>query len=129
MDMPSISGRQYVCVIRSIASFKFKKGEAERFMSEPKQTITLELTKCEVLMLQELTENMELFYKWQEEIAGSLRQKVLDAYKKPYMDATDYADLVDGTRRLWRGESVQEEMIRAKQAELEFLYDVEEINY
>lgn len=106
-----------------------ENGEEEKFMSgagEAKETITLELTKCEVLMLQELTEDTEHFYKWQEEIAASLREKALDAYEKPYMDATDYADLVDSTRKLWQGESVQEEMVRAKQHELEFLYDVED---
>lgn len=90
------------------------------------QTITLELSKWEVLMLQELTEDIDAGYAWMVELAKSLRQKALAAYRKPLMDAADYTDIVEQERKMWSGGPVEGYMVMAKKRELEFLYNVEE---
>ena len=90
-----------------------------------KPVITLQLTAGEVLMLQELTENMDAGYEWMRELAESLRKKALAAYKRPLLDPDDYADMLENERKMWQGEPIEAYMVRAKQKELDFLYEVE----
>lgn len=90
------------------------------------QEVTLQLTVGEVLMLQELTEDIDAGYAWMVELNESLRQKALSAYRKPLLDAADYTDIVEQERKMWSGEPVEDYMVMAKKRELEFLYNVEE---
>ena len=91
------------------------------------RTITLELTVGEIVSLQELTEDIKCQVEWKKALVESLRQKALAAYKKPFMDADDYADILENERKLWAGEPVEQYMIQGKQREIEFFYDVEEV--
>ena len=94
-------------------------------MEKMKQVITLQLTVGEVLMLQELTEDIDTGYEWMHELTENLRKKALAAYRKPLLDQDDYADMLEHERKMWQGEPIEAYMVRAKQKELDFLYEVE----
>lgn len=92
----------------------------------PEETYTLQLTKGELLVLQELTEDMELGYTWIRELADSLREKVLASYQKPPMSMEEYRMQLEKERKFWQGEPAEAFMVRAKERELRFYYDVEQ---
>ena len=87
--------------------------------------IVLELTKSEVLMLQELTEDMEYGYVWIRQIADSLREKALAAYQKPTISREDYRKQMEATEQLWKGEPAEWFMIHAKKREIRFFNKLE----
>ena len=90
--------------------------------------ITLELTKAEVLMLQELTEDVECDDSWKQDVIESLRGKALRAYAKPIISREEYLRRLEITREMWRGEIIEELMVRAAKREMRFLYELEEKN-
>lgn len=90
------------------------------------EKIVLELTKGEVLMLQELTEDIDSGYAWMVELAESLRKKAAEAYKKPAMNKRDYKAQIEKVGDLFKGEPIEWQMKRAKEQELKFWNDVEE---
>lgn len=89
------------------------------------ETITLELTKAEVLMIQELTEDIECGYAWMVNIAEELRTKALQAYQKPRLSQQEYQTRLENERRKWQGEPAEVFMVQAEKCELNFFYDVE----
>lgn len=52
--------------------------------------ITLELTVDEVIMLQEISGDMDCCSEWQAGIAASLHRKAMEAYRKPKISKEDY---------------------------------------
>lgn len=90
------------------------------------EKIVLELTKGEVLMLQELTKDINSGYAWMVDLAESLRKKATEAYKKPTMDKRDYKEQVEKVGNLFKGEPIEWRMKRAKERELKFWNEVEE---
>lgn len=90
------------------------------------EKIIMELTPAEVLMLQKLTEDMEIGYAWMVEIAESIRQKVLAAYEKPHMTREEFNGRVEEVKKLFHGEPAEHFMVKAEKVELQFFYQVEE---
>lgn len=88
--------------------------------------IILELTKAEILMLQELTEHLDGGYEWMLNIAENLRTKVKEAYKKPAISQEEFQKRLESERDMWRGEPVEELMVRAESSMIRFFYEVEE---
>lgn len=82
--------------------------------------ITLELTVDEVIMLQELTEDMDAGYKWMVDIAASLRKKALQAYQKPKITEEEYRARVEKTRELWKGEPAEGFMVHSEKHRIKF---------
>lgn len=82
--------------------------------------ITLELTIDEVLMLQELTEDVEPGYQWWMDIAKSLREKALQAYQKPKITAEEYHACVEKVREFWKGEPAATFMVHAEKQRIRF---------
>ncbi len=93
-------------------------------MNEPK--ITLELTPAEVILLQELTEDMELSYLWMFQIGETLREKAVKAYRKPTMSRRKYLARLDKVKDLFGTEQSLPFMLAAEKRELKFYYDIEE---
>lgn len=89
------------------------------------ETITLNLTKAEVLLLQERVEYIGGGYAWQIGIAQRLKAKALEAYRKPTLSQADFLAQLKLERDEWRGIEVEERMVRAKSHELRFFYRVE----
>lgn len=92
-------------------------------MNDPK--ITLELTPEEVLLLQELTKNMQPGYLWMHKIGETLKEKVFKAYRKPSMSRKKYLDRLDKVKELFGTEELITYMLHAEKAELRFLYQIE----
>lgn len=93
----------------------------------------LELTKDEVLMLQELVDTrcLEGGYQWMLNIAERLEKKAKAAYSKPRMSREEFEKAVAEDYEKWVNPpcampEVAFFMKRAKEAELRFYYDVEE---
>ena len=91
-----------------------------------KEKIIIELTPAEVLMLQELTEDMEIGYAWMVKIAERVRQKVLAAYEKPHMTKEEFDRRIEKVKKLFQGEPAEPFMVKAEKVELQFFYQVEE---
>lgn len=89
------------------------------------ETITLELTKEEVLMIQELTESIDCGYQWMVNIAEDLRTKALQAYQKPRLSQQEYQIRLENERKKWQGMPAEVFMMQAEKCELNFFYDVE----
>lgn len=92
------------------------------------ENITLELTISEVLLLQELTEDMDCGYTWIMEIAKSLRTKVMEAYQKPTISKEDYESRMETIRQLWKGNLVERLMLEAEERRIHFYYEQERDN-
>lgn len=88
--------------------------------------ITLELTRGEVLMLQELTEDTECDYTWMQELCYSLRVKALKAYEKPVISKEEYQERIAFEKEFWQDEAVKNAMVRAKEHVLRFYYKLPE---
>lgn len=92
---------------------------------------TLELTRDEILMLQELTSDTEHSYIWMQKIAESLNNKAMAAYQKPTMSKEVLEQEVARERisvYLKVGDNAANEMARAKRNELHFYYQITEEN-
>lgn len=90
------------------------------------KTITLDLTKAEVIMLQELAMYMDGGYEWKFNIAMNLREKALKAYQKPTLSQEEYNRRLESIREKWKGRAVEELMVSAEDDEIRFFYKVEE---
>lgn len=90
------------------------------------EKITLELTRAEIIMLQELTEDIDCGYQWMCNIAEDLRTKALQAYQKPKLSQQEYQSQLENKTKMWRGEPAEVFMVHAEKSELKFFYDVEE---
>ena len=88
--------------------------------------ITLELTRGEILMIQELSSGIDCDYRWQQELAERINKKANDAYQKPTMNAGMFHAMLEAERAFWAGESVENDKTRAKESEIRFFYNVEE---
>lgn len=93
----------------------------------------LELTKDEVLMLQEMAGErlLEGYYKWMRDVAEGLETKAKNAYSKPHMSREEFEKAVTEEYEKWTNPprampEVAFFMKRAKEMELRFYYDVEE---
>lgn len=90
-----------------------------------KETYILELSKEEIIMLQELTEDMEIGCDWMADIAQRIRMKVMKAYRKPEISEKEYNRILDEESLLWRKEpAVQRIMRNAKGQALRFFYRI-----
>lgn len=90
------------------------------------EMVTLELTRGEILMLQELTSDTDCDYEWGQALADGISRKLQEAYQKPAMNAGMFRAILEAERALWKGEPVADRMVREKEAQIRFLYDVEE---
>ncbi len=103
------------------------------------ETVTLELTPREVLVIRELIKAeknelrwKEIFaYQWMRKLVRSLEAKAEAAYRKPVMSAGEHAELLEQERNYWRsqegcGERAADAMVHGMDAQLHFLYEVEE---
>lgn len=93
----------------------------------------LELTKDELLMLQEMAgvKALKGYYKWMRDVADDLEAKVKEAYSKPRMSREEFEKAVTEEYEKWVNPpcampEVAFFMKRAKEVELRFYYDVEE---
>ena len=90
-----------------------------------KEKVLLELTPGELLMLQELTEDLDVMPQWMYEISESLRKKALNAYQKPVMAAEEYERRISAVREIFAGEPAEFHMIHGEKMQLRFFYRVE----
>lgn len=84
------------------------------------EKITLELTVDEVIMLQELTEDVDAGYAWMMDIAKSLREKAIQAYQRPKITVEEYRERVEKTRELWKGEPAEDFMVHSEKYRIKF---------
>lgn len=97
------------------------------------EKFVLELSKDEVLMLQELADTrcLESEYQWMFDIAEGLEKKAKAAYSKPRMSHEDFEKAAEEEYTRWNNmpdavPGIGFHMSSAKRAELRFYYDVEE---
>lgn len=94
------------------------------------EKITLELTVDEVIMLQELSSDVECGSDWQDGIAKSLNSKAMQAYRKPVLTEGEYNRLISLKKEPnpeWpRGSAVQDAMAKLEMEGLRFYYRIGE---
>ena len=90
------------------------------------EKITIELTRDEALMLQELSEDADCGCDWMQEIADSLHKKAVSAYKKPVMSAEEYRTYIEQIRSKWRGTVIERLMVEAEVIRIRFFYRLEQ---
>ena len=93
------------------------------------EKITLELTIDEVIMLQELSSDVDCGNDWQNGIAVSLHRKAMEAYRKPELSQKEYEHhmnriMQDYCPELPRGAVVQKERREMAAAALRFYYRI-----
>lgn len=94
----------------------------------------LELTKDEVLMLQELADTScsDFGYQWLAVIAERLETKAKKAYSKPHMSQAEFKEKLDAERAFWKKTCVSDDAVESmalvEECRLRFYYDVEEVD-
>lgn len=88
--------------------------------------ITMEFTKEEILMLQELTEDAGCGLAWMQKIADGLHERLSEAYSKPSISKKVYDCAVEQERGKWKGTGLEADMVNAERIFLEFFYTVED---
>lgn len=89
----------------------------------------LELSRDEIIMIQELSSDTDCSYVWMQQVANNLNEKAMKAYQKPVMSR---AAMEQEIEKEWMhyylkvGEAVADEMARAKRCELSFHYQITE---
>lgn len=95
------------------------------------EKIALELTVDEVIMLQELSADIDCCSEWQAGIASSLHRKAIEAYYKPKISKEEYEHHMhritqDYCSELPRNAIIQKELFEMKAAALRFYYRIGE---
>lgn len=90
--------------------------------------ITLNLTVGEIIVLQELTEDMDTSSIHLEKIADTLRKKAFAAYKKPVMSQEEFQRRLADVRERWKGMPIENDAVRNEEQYIRFYFDVEEKN-
>lgn len=88
--------------------------------------ITMEFTKDEILILQELTEDVDCSLTWMQKIADGLHERLSEAYSKPSISKKVYDRAVEQERGKWKGTGLEANMMTAEAARLNFFYRVED---
>lgn len=89
--------------------------------------ITLELTKAEVLMLQEVTAVETCCYReWMSDVHKGLREKALQAYKKPTISREEYETRMQAARDKWKAMELGDYMADAEKDRIRFYYELPE---
>ena len=90
--------------------------------------ITLELTIDEVIMLQELSSDVDCGSEWQDEIAKGLNQKAMHAYRKTVLTECEYNRLVllkkEQNPEWPKGSAVQQAIADLEMEGLRFYYRI-----
>lgn len=89
-------------------------------------TITMEFTREEILMLQELTEDADCGLAWMQKIADGLHERLSEAYSKPSISKKVYDRAIEQERGKWKGTGLEADMVNAERIFLEFFYTVED---
>lgn len=88
--------------------------------------ITMEFTKAEILILQELTEDVDCGFAWMQKIADGLYERLAEAYSKPSISKKVYDRAIEQERGKWKGTGLEADMVNAERIFLEFFYTVED---
>lgn len=89
------------------------------------ETITLELTAEEVIVLQELASDLNSGYAWLIGIGERIREKALAAYRKPAISREEYYENLANTRKRWEGSLAEDSMVEEERTRLRFFYKIE----
>lgn len=89
------------------------------------ETITLELTEEEMIVLQELASDIDGGYAWMIGIGERLRAKALAAYRKPTISREEFFERLENTRKRWQGTLAEDSMVEAEKVRLRFFYRIE----
>lgn len=89
-------------------------------------TITMEFTREEILMLQELTEDADCGLAWMQKIADGLYERLAAVYSKPAMRKDVYDRAIAQERGKWKGTGLEANMMTAEATRLNFFYRVED---
>ena len=97
------------------------------------EQINITLSADEVIMIQELTEDTEVGYTWMRKIVESLREKALEAYKKPVISTHEAEYRANIAYDDWmeyagqdNGKDLAFQMKRAEEVRLRFHYEIKE---
>lgn len=93
------------------------------------EKITLELTIDEVIMLQEISGDVECGSEWQDGIAVSLHRKSIEAYQKPMICQMEYEHHRDRIMQKYCPQFPKDAVIQKKlrdmeEAALRFYYKI-----
>ena len=92
------------------------------------RTFLLELTLDEVIMLQELSSDVDCCSEWQDQIAGNLYSKAIQAYQKPEITKMEYEErmrsIAEGHPQWPKDAIVQEKLREMESAALRFYYAI-----
>ena len=94
-------------------------------MSKKLDKITVEFSREEILMLQELTENADCGFEWLQQIADGLHEKLSEIYPKPVIRKDVYDRAVEQERGKWKGMPFENIMVMGERRRLKFFYRVE----